>query len=180
MQLNQAPAPGARVLIRDEEWIIQNADMCALGGWQLRCIGVSETVRNRHGLFLTQLEDVTLIDPAKTELVCDDSPTFVAARLYIEARLRQSALQNDAVVLGHHGVMDALPFQLEPAHRMLGQLRPRLPDCRHRGPGQDARSRHSERRTDAPRQGPAHAGGHHQKHDAARSSKSSGTASPSR
>ncbi len=126
MQLIQAPAPGARALIRDEEWIIQNADMCALGGWQLRCIGVSETVRNRHGLFLTQLEDVTLIDPAKTELVCDDSPTFVAARLYIEARLRQSALQNDAVVLGHHGVMDALPFQLEPAHRMLGQLRPRL------------------------------------------------------
>ncbi|WP_256347005.1 hypothetical protein [Pseudomonas sp. D4002] len=65
MQLTQAPAPGARALIRDEEWIIQNADQCNLGGWQLSCIGVSETVRNRHALFLTQLEDVTLIDPAK-------------------------------------------------------------------------------------------------------------------
>lgn len=44
MQLTQATAPGARALIRDEEWIIQNADQCSLGGWQLSCIGVSETV----------------------------------------------------------------------------------------------------------------------------------------
>ncbi|MNF26749.1 RNA polymerase-associated protein RapA [compost metagenome] len=126
MQLTQAPAPGARALIRDEEWIIQNADQCNLGGWQLSCIGVSETVRNRHALFLTQLEDITLIDPAKTELVYDESPTFVASRLFIEARLRQSALKNDTVVIGQHGVMDALPFQLQPAHQVLQQLRPRL------------------------------------------------------
>lgn len=126
MHLTQAPAPGARALIRDEEWIIQNANQCSLGGWQLACIGVSETVRNRQALFLSQLEDVTLIDPAKTELVYDDSPTFIAARLFIEARLRQSSLQQEAVVLGHRGVMDALPFQLQPAHQVLRQLRPRL------------------------------------------------------
>lgn len=126
MQLTLAPAPGARAVIRDEEWIIQNADQCNLGGWQLSCIGVSETVRNRHALFLTELEDVTLIDPAKTELIYDDSPTFTASRLFIEARLRQSALQSDSVVIGHHAVMDALPFQLQPAHRVLEQLRPRL------------------------------------------------------
>ena len=41
MQLQQAPAPGARALIRDEEWIVQNADVCQLGGWQLSCIGIS-------------------------------------------------------------------------------------------------------------------------------------------
>ena len=126
MQLTQAPAPGARAVIRDEEWIIQNADQCNLGGWQLSCMGVSETVRNRHALFLTELEDVTLIDPAKTELVYDESPTFTASRLFIEARLRQSALQNESVVIGQHGVMDALPFQLQPAHQVLQQLRPRL------------------------------------------------------
>ncbi|WP_073668313.1 DEAD/DEAH box helicase [Pseudomonas aeruginosa] len=126
MQLTQAPAPGSRALIRDEEWIIQNADQCNLGGWQLSCIGVSETVRNRHALFLTELEDITPIDPAKTELIYDESPTFTASRLFIEARLRQSALQNDAVVIGQHAVMDALPFQLQPAHRVLEQLRPRL------------------------------------------------------
>jgi hypothetical protein len=55
MQLTQAPAPaqapalGARALIRDEEWIIRNADQCNLGGWQLSCIGVSETVHTQPG-----------------------------------------------------------------------------------------------------------------------------------
>lgn len=126
VQLTQAPAPGARALIRDEEWIVQNADMCDMGGWQLSCVGVSETVRNRRALFLSVLDDVKLIDPAATTLVFDESPTFIAARLYIEARLRQAALQNDAIVLGHRAVMDTLPFQLVPAHQVLQQLRPRL------------------------------------------------------
>lgn len=126
MSLSQPPAPGSRALIRDEEWLVQHADQCAQGGWQLSCIGVSETVRNRHALFLTALDDVTLIDPAQTELVFDDSPGFMAARLAIEARLRQSAVQGDALVLGQQAVMDTLPFQLDPAHRVLQQLRPRL------------------------------------------------------
>ncbi|MBU1357666.1 MAG: DEAD/DEAH box helicase [Gammaproteobacteria bacterium] len=126
MQLQQAPAPGARALIRDEEWIVQNADVCQLGGWQLSCIGISETVRNRRALFLSQLEEVTLIDPAKTELVFDESPSFIASRLYVESKLRQSALQGEAIVQGHKAVMDALPFQLVPAHQVLRQLRPRL------------------------------------------------------
>lgn len=126
MPLSQPPAPGSRALIRDEEWLVQHADQCAQGGWQLSCIGVSETVRNRHALFLTALDDVTLIDPAQTELVFDDSPGFMAARLAIEARLRQSAVQGDALVLGQQAVMDTLPFQLDPAHHVLQQLRPRL------------------------------------------------------
>lgn len=126
MQLQQAPAPGARALIRDEEWIVQNADVCQLGGWQLSCIGISETVRNHRALFLSQLEDVTLIDPAKTELVFDESPSFIASRLYVESKLRQAALQGDAVVQGQRAVMDALPFQLVPAYQVLRQLRPRL------------------------------------------------------
>ena len=126
MSLPQPPAPGSRALIRDEEWLVQHADQCAHGGWQISCIGVSETVRNRHAMFLTALDDVALIDPAQTELVFDDSPGFMAARLAIEARLRQSAVQGDALVLGHQAVMDTLSFQLDPAHHVLQQLRPRL------------------------------------------------------
>lgn len=58
-------------------------------------------MRNHRALFLSQLEQVTLIDPAKTALVFDDSPMFIAARLAIESRLRQSAVQDGAVVQGH-------------------------------------------------------------------------------
>ena len=81
MIIHQTPAPGARALIRNEEWLIQSADPCGLGGHQLSCLGLSETVRNRHALFLTTVDAVTLIDPAKTELVADGSSAFIASRL---------------------------------------------------------------------------------------------------
>ncbi|MEJ2419071.1 MAG: SNF2-related protein, partial [Exilibacterium sp.] len=123
---HQAPAPGARALIRDDEWLIQHADPCSLGGYQLSCMGLSETVRNHHALFLTELETVTLIDPAKTKLVIDESPAFIASRLYIEARLRQATPTGEALVQGHKAVMDTLPFQLTPAYHVLQQPRPRL------------------------------------------------------
>ena len=123
---HKPPSAGARVLIRDEEWIVQRSESWQQGGWQLTCIGVSETVRHRVALFLTMLDEVTVLDPAETQLIPDSSAGFLAGRLNIEARLRQSAVQNDALVMGHQAVMDVMDFQLEPALRVLKQLRPRL------------------------------------------------------
>lgn len=125
-QKAQPPAPGTRVLIRDEEWLVRNADQCPSGGYQVSCVGVSETVRNREAIFLSALDDVEVIDPRETELIDDASPGFTASLLYLEARLRQTVPTGDALALGHMGVMDALPFQLEPTHRVLKQLRPRI------------------------------------------------------
>ena len=56
-----AVAPGARVLIRDEEWIVRSAELCDVGGYQLDCIGVSETVRHR----LLIVDSVGLIEMLK-------------------------------------------------------------------------------------------------------------------
>lgn len=123
---HKPPSAGARVLIRDEEWIVQRSESWQQGGWQLTCIGVSETVRHRVALFLTMLDEVTVLDPAETQLIPDSSAGFLAGRLNIEARLRQSAVQGDALVMGHQAVMDVMDFQLEPALRVLKQLRPRL------------------------------------------------------
>ena len=123
---HKPPSAGARVLIRDEEWIVQRSESWQQGGWQLTCIGVSETVRHRVALFLTMLDEVTVLDPAETQLIPDSSAGFLAGRLNIEARLRQSAVQDDALVMGHQAVMDVMDFQLEPALRVLKQLRPRL------------------------------------------------------
>lgn len=122
----QAPAPGARVLIRDEEWLVRSANLCDLGGYELECLGVSETVRHREALFLTEIDAVQILDPRDTELVADDSPAFIGSRLYLEARLRQTVPTDTALALGHRGVMDALPFQLLPTHQALEQVRPRF------------------------------------------------------
>lgn len=96
------------------------------GGRQLTCIGVSETVRNRESIFLTELEDVEVLDPRNTELVPDQSPHFIASLLYLEARLRQTVPTGKEIALGNRGAMDLLPFQLQPTARVLEQLRPRI------------------------------------------------------
>lgn len=119
-------APGARVQIRDEEWLVRTNDRCDVGGRQLQCIGISETVRNREAIFLTAIDDVEVLDPRNTDLVLDDSPGFVSSLLYLEARLRQTIPTNTDVALGHRGAMDMLPFQLVPTQRALEQLRPRF------------------------------------------------------
>ncbi len=121
-----AVAPGARVLIRDEEWIVRSADLCDVGGYQLDCIGVSETVRHRDAIFLTEIDEVTVLDPKETQLVTDTSPRYMSSLLYLEARLRQTVPTDSAISIGHRGAMDALPFQLEPLRRVLKQLRPRF------------------------------------------------------
>lgn len=122
----EAPAPGARVLIRDEEWLVRGANQCDLGGYELECLGVSETVRHREALFLTEIDEVRVLDPRETELVGDDSPAYIGSRLYLEARLRQTVPTGTDLALGHRGAMDALPFQLLPTHQALEQVRPRF------------------------------------------------------
>lgn len=119
-------APGARVQIRDEEWLVRTADPCDVGGRQLACIGVSETVRNREAVFLTAIDEVKVLDPRNTELVPDDSPRFISSLLYLEARLRQTIPTGPEISIGHRGAMDPLPFQMQPTARVLEQLRPRF------------------------------------------------------
>lgn len=120
------PPPGCRVLIRDEEWIVRVSNQCDLGGHELECLGVSETVRHREALFLSAIDEVRVLDPKDTVLVDDDSPSYLRSRLYLEAKLRQTVPTGLAIELGYRGAMDALPFQLEPTRQVLRQLRPRF------------------------------------------------------
>ena len=46
-------APGARVLIRDAEWLIRRVDVTSTGGRAIAVTGVSEIVGNRETIFLT-------------------------------------------------------------------------------------------------------------------------------
>lgn len=86
-------APGARVVIRDEEWLVRRSDPSADGGQLLTCDGISELVRGQSALFLTKLEDeIEVLDPARTELVPDASPTYNATMLYLESMRRRSVL----------------------------------------------------------------------------------------
>ncbi len=120
-------APGARVVIRDEEWIVRRVDPSSDGGELLVCDGVSELVRGRTVHFLTTLEArIEVLDPAKTALELDSSPHFTAGLLHIEAMLRRNLPNDDRIRLGHRAVMDVVPYQLDPALQALKQPRQRI------------------------------------------------------
>ena len=120
-------APGMRVIIRDVEWVITCVDNASDGGQQLQCSGISELVRDKQGIFLTNLEnDIQIIDPEKTMLVGDDSSSYANSLLYIESLLRRRAINDDKIHIAHKGAMDSVPYQLDPALQALKQPRQRI------------------------------------------------------
>ncbi len=120
-------APGARVVIRDAEWVIRRVDRSPDGGYQVVCDGVSELVREREAIFLTTLEsDIQVLDPADTRLVPDESPGFADSRLYLESQLRQAVPNDERIHVAHGAAMDPAPYQFEPARQALRQPRQRI------------------------------------------------------
>ncbi len=120
-------APGARALIRDEEWLIRRVDPSTDGGSLLTCDGISDLVRGQSALFLTALEDdIEVLDPTQTLLVPDNSPTYNATMLYLESQRRRTVPNDTRIHLGHRGVMNVVPYQLDPALQALKQPRSRI------------------------------------------------------
>ena len=120
-------APGARINVRSEEWLVRRVDPSADGGHLLACDGLSELVRGVSALFLTELEGaIEILDPVSTELVADTSAQYAASLLTIESQRRRSIPNDDSVRLGHRAAMNVVPYQLDPALQALRQPRARI------------------------------------------------------
>ena len=52
-----AIAPGATVLIRDEQWRVMQVNKTSSNDQALHVIGISELVRDQETIFLTQVEE---------------------------------------------------------------------------------------------------------------------------
>ena len=123
----QTLAPGARVVVRDAEWLVRKVDRTSTGGLALSVVCISELVRNKEAIFLTEVEPtIEVLDPAKTKLVPDTSSSYQASLLYMESLLRQAPPTDDNLYLGHRAAMDAVPYQLDPAIQALQQPRQRI------------------------------------------------------
>jgi SNF2 family DNA or RNA helicase len=125
--MNEASfAPGARLLIRDEEWIVKTVLPTNTGGKAIRVIGLSELVRNHEAIFLTELDKVLELKPEETQLVPDESPQYRRSRLYIESLLRRTPPTDEKIYLGDKAAIDFAPYQVQPAHMAMKALRPRI------------------------------------------------------
>ncbi|MBL4771929.1 MAG: DEAD/DEAH box helicase, partial [Planctomycetes bacterium] len=119
-------AAGARVEIRDEEWIVNGAKPEASGGQAVQVTGVSELVRGKNATFLTEIDEVIVLQPEETELVADTSSRFAKTRLYLESLYRRTPPTDSAIHLGHLAAIDEVQYQLRPASKALSLLRPRF------------------------------------------------------
>ncbi|MEN9578920.1 MAG: hypothetical protein RJA70_1929 [Pseudomonadota bacterium] len=120
-------APGARVEVRGEEWIVRKAEQTSTGDTAVHVTGLSELVRNKNSIFLTDLDkDMRVLEPEQTELVPDPSPGYRRTRLYLESLFRQSPPTDARLYRGHHGAMNPAAYQLVPAGKALAQPRPRI------------------------------------------------------
>lgn len=119
-------APGSRLLIRDEEWLVKSALPVNTGGTAVRVVGLSELVRNQEAVFLSKLDKIEELRPEKTILKADDSPQYRRARLYLESLLRRTPTIDDKVYLGHQAAINVAAYQLQPSQMALAALRPRI------------------------------------------------------
>lgn len=109
-------APGARVVIRDAEWLVRKVSRTSTGGRALSVIGVSERVKDKEAIFLDEIDPhIEVLDPEDTRLVVDSSSTFQKSFLYMESLLRQTPPTDENLYIGPKAAMDRVRYQLEPA-----------------------------------------------------------------
>src|SRR5262245_29994326 len=129
MTLEAVLAPGARVVVRDEEWLVRSSVPVATGGYAVRVVGMSELVRNEERSFLPTVEGefgsgTQEMRPEDTAHAANASPQYRLSLLYLEILLRRTPLTDDKVYLGHQAALNVARYQLVPAHRALQALRP--------------------------------------------------------
>lgn len=95
-------APGMRTIIRDEEWMVKKIETNSLGNKTLYCVGISPLVKDREAIFLTDLEEIQIVDPAEVKLVADTSPFYKRALLYLESQWRQQIPTDANLHIGHN------------------------------------------------------------------------------
>ena len=119
-------APGMRTIIRDEEWMVRKVERNNMGNDALYCVGVSPLVKDKEAIFLTDLEQIAVVDPKEVKLVADRSSFFRRTQLYMESQWRQQIPTDTDLHIGDEAAMDLMPYQLEPAQIALKRPRQRI------------------------------------------------------
>ena len=122
--------PGARIVVRETEWLVRSCTATERDGYKIRATGISELIRDEDAVFFTELEDPkpVLLKPEETVLVPDDSAEFARSRLFLEATLRRTPLpqSEQGIALADRFLLDPLTYQQRPVELALKNLRPRI------------------------------------------------------
>ena len=60
--------PGARIVVRETEWLVRSCTATERDGYKIRATGISELIRDEDAVFFTELEDPkpVLLKPEET------------------------------------------------------------------------------------------------------------------
>lgn len=91
-------APGSVVRVRDEDWMV-TATEPSVDGTLVRVQGLTELVRDTTAAFYSALDDIEVVDPAKSTVVADGTPNYRKSRLFLETTLRKTPTPQSAEYL---------------------------------------------------------------------------------
>ena len=120
-------APGMRIIVRGEEWMVKKVETNSLGNQTLHVVGLSQLVKDYDSMFLVDVEkNIEIVDPAKVTLIPDNSAFFRKSKVYIESQWRGKIPTDKKIHIGDKAAMDLMHFQLEPAQMALDKTRQRI------------------------------------------------------
>jgi superfamily II DNA or RNA helicase len=122
---------GARIRVRDAEWVVAHVERNAASGAIVHATGISGIVSDKEAIFVEAIENtrghgIEVVDPADVVLVADPSSGFADVLLHLEAALRKSAPTGQAVQVAGKAAIDDLDFQLDPVRLALKTPRVRI------------------------------------------------------
>lgn len=123
--------PGSLIRVRGEEWQVLRKrkfiEDDPTSHFEVEADGLTGIVVGYRSVFLSNIDQIELIAPEDIILKVDTSKGFKKTKLYLEALLKNLPIRNDdKICVGHKGVFDTKAYQLMPALKALGQIRPRI------------------------------------------------------
>ncbi len=125
----QVFAPGAVVVVRDEEWLVTQVEETA-DGQAVTVQGISDLVRGQDAVFFESLDDIAVLDPRNATIKPDGSPRYRDSRLWLESTLRKTPvpLGDAALTVSTRVLSNPLGYQQKAVAKALdpANLRPRI------------------------------------------------------
>ena len=124
---NNHLAPGLRISVRGEDFLITNIVDNYNKSKLLYVEGMSEVVKGRRYIFDTAIDkDIKIVSPENTRLKADNSEEYLTTKLFLETHVRNASINSNKIEIGHKAAIDPADFQLTPTIKSLGLPRPRV------------------------------------------------------
>ena len=122
---------GARIRVRDAEWVVGHVERNSVSGNVIHATGLSGIVRDRPAIFVESVErdrgrGIEVVDPADVNLVPDGSGGYEDTLLHLEAAFRKSAPTGEQPQVAGKAAIDDLDFQIDPVRLALKAPRVRI------------------------------------------------------